>query len=320
MSSRLVELRYSAQKDARLDHFLVQEMPEFTRSRIQKLINTKLVTVDGEIITKNGTKISEGAVVVVEIPPAKESSLIPEKIPLDIIFENDDVLVVNKAAGMVVHPSAGHGTGTLVHAALAHAPEMEGIGGEIRPGVVHRLDKDTSGVIIMAKNDRAMKILQEQFMARSVKKKYIVLVEGTPPTPTGRIDAPIGRDSARRKKMAVVAKGKGKNAISEYKTLENFEHHTLLEVEIMTGRTHQIRLHCKFIGTPVVGDLDYGHRKQKIESPRQFLHAAQLTIRLPNEKKARTFVAELPDELESVLVELRERYSSWEYFRKLPES
>ena len=307
MSSRFVELRYSAEKEARLDHFLVQEMPEFTRSRLQKIINDKLVTVDGEIITKNGTKISEGALIVVEIPPAKATNLVPENIPLDIIFENDDVLVVNKAAGMVVHPSAGHDTGTLVHAALAHAPEMEGIGGEIRPGVVHRLDKDTSGVIIMAKNDRAMQFLQEQFMTRTVKKKYIALVDGTPPTPTGRIEAPISRDAAQRKKMAVVAKGKGKNAISEYKTLESFEEHTLLEVAIMTGRTHQIRLHCKFIGTPVVGDPDYGRRKQKIASPRQFLHAARLTITLPDEEKARTFEAGLPDELESVLAELRSK-------------
>ncbi len=307
MSSRFVELRYSAEKEARLDHFLVQEMPEFTRSRLQKIINDKLVTVDGEIITKNGTKISEGALIVIEIPPAKATNLVPENIPLDIIFENDDVLVVNKAAGMVVHPSAGHDTGTLVHAALAHAPEMEGIGGEIRPGVVHRLDKDTSGVIIMAKNDRAMQFLQEQFMTRTVKKKYIALVDGTPPTPTGRIEAPISRDPAQRKKMAVVAKGKGKNAISEYKTLESFEEHTLLEVAIMTGRTHQIRLHCKFIGTPVVGDPDYGRRKQKIASPRQFLHAARLTITLPDEEKARTFEAGLPDELENVLTELRSK-------------
>ncbi len=307
MSSRFVELRYSAEKEARLDHFLVQEIPEFTRSRLQKIINDKLVTVDGEIITKNGTKISEGALIVVEIPPAKATNLVPENIPLDIIFENDDVLVVNKAAGMVVHPSAGHDTGTLVHAALAHAPEMEGIGGEIRPGVVHRLDKDTSGVIIMAKNDRAMQFLQEQFMTRTVKKKYIALVDGTPPTPTGRIEAPISRDPAQRKKMAVVAKGKGKNAISEYKTLESFEEHTLLEVAIMTGRTHQIRLHCKFIGTPVVGDPDYGRRKQKIASPRQFLHAARLTITLPDEEKARTFEAGLPDELENVLTELRSK-------------
>ena len=309
MSSRFVELRYSAQKDAyaRLDHFLVEELPEFTRSRLQGLIAKKMVTVNGKIITKNGMKLSDGALVVIEIPAPKETNLIPEKIPLNIIFENDDVLVVNKSAGMVVHPSAGHDSGTLVHAALAHAPEMEGIGGEIRPGVVHRLDKDTSGVIIMAKNDSAMQFLQKQFMTRTVKKAYVALVDGKPPTQTGRIEAPIGRDPAHRKKMAVVGVSKGREAISEYKTLESFEYHTLLEVAIMTGRTHQIRLHCKFIGTPVVGDPDYGYRRQKIETPRQFLHAARLIITLPNEENPRVFEAALPEELEAVLAELRER-------------
>jgi len=292
----------------RLDKFLVTRIPELSRARIQALITAGHITVNDDIPHKSGFALATGDQIEVHIPPAAPSQLIPEAIPLDILFENDDVLVINKPAGMVVHPSAGHVSGTLVHAALAHAPEMEGIGGEIRPGVVHRLDKDTSGVIIMAKNDTAMQSLQEQFMARTVKKKYIALVDGTPPTPTGRIEAPIGRDPAQRKKMAVVKKGKGKNAISEYKTLENFSEQTLLEVAIMTGRTHQIRLHCKFIGTPVVGDPDYGHRRQKIEMPRQFLHAARLTIKLPNEDKPRTFEAALPEELESVLIELRSNY------------
>ena len=308
MEDRIVELHFASPQESRLDHFLVEELPEFTRTRLQGLIEKELVTVNGKIAKKNGIKLTQDTTVIVRIPPAKKTDLVPENIPLNIIFENDDVLVINKPAGMVVHPSAGHVSGTLVHAALAHAPEMEGIGGEIRPGVVHRLDKDTSGVIIMAKNDTAMQSLQEQFMARTVKKKYIALVDGTPPTPTGRIEAPIGRDPAQRKKMAVVKKGKGKNAISEYKTLENFSEQTLLEVTIMTGRTHQIRLHCKFIGTPVVGDPDYGHRRQKIEMPRQFLHAARLTIKLPNEDKPRTFEAALPEELESVLIELRSNY------------
>lgn len=310
MNNRLVELPYSAQKDAyaRLDHFLVEELPEFTRSRLQGLIAKEMVTVNGEIITKSGAKLSDGALVVIEIPAPKETHLIPEKIPLDIIFENADVLVVNKSAGMVVHPSAGHDSGTLVHAALAHAPEMEGIGGEIRPGVIHRLDKDTSGVIIMAKNDTAMQFLQKQFMVRTVKKAYVALVDGKPPTQTGRIEAPIGRDPAHRKKMAVVGVGKGREAISEYKTLENFEHHTLLEVAIMTGRTHQIRLHCVFIGTPVAGDILYGRRRQNATVPRQFLHAASLTITLPNENKPRIFEATLPEELESVLTELRSNH------------
>ncbi|RLD03857.1 MAG: RNA pseudouridine synthase [Chloroflexi bacterium] len=307
MDNRIIELQYSAKKESRLDHFLVEELPEFSRSRLQGLIEKGLVTVNDVIAKKNGIKLREGAQVQVQIPSAQKTNLVPENIPLDILFENDDVIVINKSADMVVHPSAGHATGTLVHAALAHAPEMEGIGGEIRPGVVHRLDKDTSGVIIMAKNDTALQWLQKQFMERSVKKAYLALVNGAPPTPTGRVEAPIGRDPAHRKKMAVVSPGKGRNAISEYKTLERFDDYTLLEVSILTGRTHQIRLHCAFIGTPVVGDSLYGYRRQKVEVPRQFLHAARLTITLPNENEARTFEAELPDELERVLGELRKR-------------
>ncbi len=305
MNDRLVELEYTDKKEARLDHFLVKELPEYTRTRLQGLIAEEMVTVNGKIAKKNGLKLSQGALITLRIPAAKETELIPENIPLDILFENNDVLVINKSADMVVHPSAGHTTGTLVHAALAHAPEMEGIGGEIRPGVVHRLDKDTSGIIIMAKNDSAMQWLQKQFMARSVKKSYLALVDGAPPTPTGRVEAPIGRDPAHRKKMAVLSPGKGREAISEYKTLESFNDHTLLEISILTGRTHQIRLHCAFVGAPVVGDSLYGRRKQKVKVPRQFLHAARLTINLPNEAEPRTFEAALPEELESVLAELR---------------
>jgi len=305
MENRFVELVYSASKESRLDHFLVERLDEFSRSRLQGLIADEMVTVNGSLAKKNGQKLSKGDAVVVQIPPVQKSKLIPEDIPLDILFENDDVLVVNKAAGMVVHPSAGHESGTLVHAALGHAPEMEGVGGEIRPGVVHRLDKDTSGVIIMAKNDRAMQALQKQFMERTVKKSYLALVDGVPPTPIGRVEASIGRDPVHRKKMAIVSAEKGKKAISEYKTLESFAKHTLLEVAILTGRTHQIRLHCKFIGTPIVGDPDYGHRHQSIEIGRQFLHAARLTITLPGEAGPRSFEAPLPEELEKVLSELR---------------
>ena len=305
MDDRLVELEYTDKKEARLDHFLVEELPEFTRTRLQGLIAKEMVTVNGKIAKKNGLKLSQGTLITLRIPVTQKTELVPENIPLDILFENDDVLVINKAADMVVHPSAGHLTGTLVHAALAHAPEMEGIGGEIRPGVVHRLDKDTSGIIIMAKNDAAMQWLQEQFVARSVKKSYFALGDGVPPTPTGRVEAPIGRDPAHRKKMAVLSPGKGREAISEYKTLETFPEHTFLEVSILTGRTHQIRLHCAFVGAPVVGDTLYGRRRQKVKVPRQFLHAARLTIMLPNESEPRTFEAPLPKELEDILTELR---------------
>ena len=305
MDARVIELQFTDTGESRLDHFLAESLPEFSRSRLQGMIKKEQVVVNGVPAKKTGLKLREGAVIVITIPPAQKTGLEPENIPIDIIFENDDVLVVNKSADLVVHPSAGHATGTLVHAALAHAPEMEGIGGEIRPGVVHRLDKDTSGVIILAKNDNALQWLQAQFMERTVKKAYIALVDGVPPTPTGRVEAPIGRDPSHRKKMAVVSLGKGRNAISEYKTLESFTNHTLLEVSILTGRTHQIRLHCAFLGAPVAGDILYGRRRQNATVPRQFLHAARLTIILPGEYSPRTFNAALPKELESVLTELR---------------
>lgn len=305
MSDRLVELVFDSTSPERLDVFLAEELPEFSRSRLQGLIKDGEVSVDGVPAKKTGMKLEAGMQIVVRIPPTKETDLVPEDIPLDIIFENDDVIVVNKPAGMVVHPSAGHENGTLVHAALAHAPEMEGIGGELRPGIVHRLDKDTSGIILLAKNDHAMRWLQAQFKDRKVKKFYLALVDGAPPTPKGRIEAPIGRDPSHRKKMAIVSEAKGREAVSIYKTIESFEKHTLLEVNILTGRTHQIRLHCAFIGAPIVGDTLYGHRKQRVDISRQFLHAARLTITLLNEKKARTFEAPLPDELESVLNALR---------------
>ncbi len=307
MSSREVEFLYPAEEEARLDHFLVEQLPQFTRSRLQKLIEQGRVTVEDKPAKKMGQKLQKGERVKVSIPAPKETGIRPEALPLDIIFENDDVLVLNKAAGMVVHPSAGHESGTLVHAILAHAPDMEGVGGEIRPGVVHRLDKDTSGIIIMAKNDRAMQFLQAQFMERTVQKSYLALVNGTPPTPTGRIEAPIGRDPSHRKKMAIVSPGKGRDAISEYKTIESFDGYTLLDVAIMTGRTHQIRLHCAFLNTPVVGDTLYGRRKERLNLKRQFLHAAHLTITLPGEASPRSFSAPLPAELERVLAELRGR-------------
>jgi 23S rRNA pseudouridine1911/1915/1917 synthase len=206
---------------------------------------------------------------------------------------------------MVVHPAAGHATGTLVHAALAHAPEMEGVGGEVRPGVVHRLDKNTSGLILLAKNDLSHRWLQDQFRLRKTNKTYLALVDGRPPTPHGRIEAPIGRDPSQRKQMAIVSASKGRDAVSEYRTLESFDEHTLLEVHPITGRTHQIRLHAAFVGCPVVGDTVYGRRKPTLPLKRHFLHAARLEIRLRNEKKPHTFEAPLPDELERILEQLR---------------
>lgn len=305
MTESPARFEYTGAQPARLDKFLVSRLPDLSRSRLQSLIREGLVTVDGRPARKSGQELEQGMQVEVHIPPVEPSELQPEDIPLDIIFENDDLILVNKPAGMVVHPAAGHSSGTLVHAALGHAPEMEGIGGELRPGIVHRLDKDTSGLILLAKNDRAHRMLQEQFRLRQVSKVYIALVDGRPPTPEGRVEAPVGRDPKNRKLMAIVSQAKGREATSQYRTLETFPQHTLLEVHPTTGRTHQIRLHMAFLGCPVAGDTVYGRRHSTIPVPRHFLHATRLTLRLPGETSPRTFSAPLPAELESVLDRLR---------------
>ncbi|WP_201781160.1 RluA family pseudouridine synthase [Ornatilinea apprima] len=296
-----VIFRFDEEESERLDKFLARSHTELSRSRIQALIEGGLVTVDDKVITKTGYALERGQQVNMRVPAPEPSNLIPESIPLDVIFENDDLLVINKPAGMVVHPAAGHSSGTVVHAALAHAPEMEGVGGVQRPGIVHRLDKDTSGLLLIAKNDKAHQWLQSRFKQRSLKKVYLALVDGAPPTPSGRIEAPIGRDPAHRKQMAILPPGKGREAFTEYRTLESFEKHTLLEVNLLTGRTHQIRLHMAFLGCPIVGDGIYGHRKVSLPIRRQFLHAQRLTIQLPGEKSQRTFEAPLPADLQKVL-------------------
>jgi len=305
VSERLVTFIFDEPQAQRLDKFLVTCLPEFSRSRLQSLIKDGCVAVDGITAHKTGEMLAEQEVVQVHIPPPKPSMLTPENILLDIVFENDDLVVVNKPAGMVVHPAPGHTSGTLVHAALSHAPEMEGIGGEKRPGVVHRLDKDTSGLIMLAKNDPTHNLLQNQFRRREVQKVYLGLVDGVPPTPTGRIEAPIGRDPKTRKKMAVVTAQKGRQAVSEYLTLETFPDHTLLEIHPITGRTHQIRLHLSFLDCPVAGDTVYGKRHSTIPLDRHFLHAYRLSVRLLGEEEPRTFEAPLPQELEDILIQLR---------------
>jgi 23S rRNA pseudouridine1911/1915/1917 synthase len=306
VNDRVENFTYTGEKAERLDKFLVNCLPEFSRARLQGLIDDGFVSVNRLPAKKSGQMIEADAVVEVHIPPAVPSSLVGEDIPLDIVFENDDLLVVNKPAGMVVHPAAGHSSGTLVHAVLGYEPDIEGIGGEERPGVVHRLDKETSGLIVLAKNERAHRWLQDQFRLRKVEKTYLALVDGKPPTPTGRVEAPIGRDPSHRKKMAVVHAGKGREAVSEYHTLESFKEHTLLEFHPLTGRTHQIRLHCAFLGCPIVGDSVYGKRNFTLNINRHFLHAAKLSIVLPNETAPRLFEAELPDELKQALEEVKQ--------------
>ena len=305
MSDRLETFVFGKSEKERLDVFLTACLPEFSRNRIQGLIRDGYVLVDGEPVTKTGRDVESNQRVEIRIPAPAPSGLVAEDIHLDIVFENDDLIVVNKPAGMVVHPSPGHASGTLVHAVLGYVPGLEGIGGEERPGIVHRLDKQTSGLIVVAKNEQAHRWLQDQFRSRTVEKIYLALVDGKPPTPSGRIEAPIGRNGTQRKLMSIVPLEKGRTAVSEYRTLESFPNHTLLEVHPLTGRTHQIRVHLAFLGCPVTGDTIYGKKKPSVALDRHFLHAYKLKIIVPGEQLPRLFEAALPVELDSILKFLR---------------
>jgi 23S rRNA pseudouridine1911/1915/1917 synthase len=285
----------------RLDLFLVAALPQYSRSRLKTLIQGGRVQVDGAPAKKAGQLIESGSMVIVDVPAPVPSGVLAEDIALDVLFEDSNTLVVNKPAGMTVHPGAGHSTGTLVNAVLAHDPSMGGVGGEERPGVVHRLDKDTSGVIVLAKTDAALHWLQRQFHDRQVVKTYLALVDGRPPSPSGRIEAPIGRDAGHRQRMAIVASSKGRSATTEYSTLESFPSHSLLQLHPLTGRTHQVRLHCAFLGCPVVGDTVYGRQAPSIPLGRHFLHAWKLRLTVPFEEAQREFTAELPSDLKQVL-------------------
>jgi 23S rRNA pseudouridine1911/1915/1917 synthase len=304
LNDNFYKFTFSGEKGFRLDKFLTDQVHEISRSQIQNLIGQGFISVNNIVTKKNGFALEPFDEIQLFIPPVHPVDLIPENIPLDIVFENRDLIVINKPAGMVVHPAAGHFSGTLIHAVLAHSPDIEGIGGELRPGIVHRLDKQTSGLILVAKNDRTHRFLQEQFRSRAVTKKYLALVDSHPPTPSGRIEASIGRDPANRKRMAVVQENKGRLAITEYFTKERFAHHTYLEVHPITGRTHQIRLHLAYLKCPVTGDMLYGYKKPSLEIDRHFLHASSIVICIPGKTEPVRFDAPLPEELEFWLKKL----------------
>ncbi len=294
-----------AEEGERLDRYLASELSQHSRARIQHWIRQGLVQVDGRPVRKPSHRLMGGERIRLTIPSIEPAGLEPEAIPLDILYEDEHLIVINKPPGIVVHPSAGHRTGTLVHAVLAHCPRIAGVGGKARPGVVHRLDKDTSGLLIMAKDDRTHQALQAQFRDRKVKKTYLAIVDGHPPTPTGRVEVNVGRDPRNRKRMAVMAGEKGRQAVTVYRTLESFPAHALLELQPLTGRTHQLRVHLAFLGCPVLGDRTYGRRKPSLPVRRQCLHAAQLVFSLPGEQEPRTFRAPLPPDMLQVLEDLR---------------
>ena len=304
MTGRLITFVSSAVGE-RLDKILAAEVADLSRTQAQRLLEEGWVTVEGKVIVKPAQRLERAAAFEVRLPLPAPSSHQPEDIPLDILFENDDLLIVNKPAGMVVHPAAGHLGGTLVNAVLGHDPDLEGVGDEARPGIVHRLDKDTSGLIVVAKNDVAHRALQRQFKEREVEKTYLALLDGRPPTPTGRIEAAIGRDVRDRKRMAVVSLGQGRPAVTEYRVLESFAAHTLVEVDLLTGRTHQIRLHFAYLKCPIAGDTVYGRRTPTLPLARQFLHAARLALSLPGSGERKVWEAPLPADLARVLEALR---------------
>jgi 23S rRNA pseudouridine1911/1915/1917 synthase len=292
---------------SRLDRFIAQALPELTRGAVQRLVDDGAVTVNGKP-RKAAYKLRAGEAVVVRIAPPPLSEAQAESIPLDIIYEDADLIVINKPAGMVVHPAAGHVSGTLVNAVLAHSPELRDVGEENRSGIVHRLDKDTSGLIIIAKTESARDNLQQQFKSRSVAKVYVALVEGRLAPPQGLIDVPIGRDRQQRKRMAAVADGRPSR--TGFKAVEFFDkgaqHYTLVEVRPQTGRTHQIRVHFAWLKFPIVGDTVYGRRrKTTLPLQRHFLHAQSLLFRLPSNGQEVTLTAPLPSDLTAVLELLR---------------
>ncbi|MBE0067918.1 RluA family pseudouridine synthase [Thermoanaerobacterium thermosaccharolyticum] len=283
--------------DKRIDSFLASEL-DYTRSYLKKLILDGLVKVNGLLIKPN-YKLKEGDSVDVNIPEAEEIDLSPENIPLDIIYEDDDIIVINKPQGMVVHPAPGNYGGTLVNALLYHCKNLSGINGELRPGIVHRLDKDTSGVMVVAKNDKAHLDLSNQIKERTILKKYIAIVEGVIKDDEGSIEAPIGRDHVERKKMAVTEDGR--YALTLYKVLERYKNNSLIEATIKTGRTHQIRVHMSYIGHPIVGDEVYGYKKQRFNLLGQALHSKLLGLVHPSKKIYMEFEAPIPEYFERLI-------------------
>lgn len=285
----------------RVDRYVADRVEALSRTTVQRLIDEGSLTVN-DLVPTAAQRLRAGDRVQVSIPGPRPIGLAPEAIPLDIVYEDSDLIVINKAAGMVVHPGAGHGSSTLVNALLAHCSDLAGIGGDLRPGIVHRLDRDTSGLIVVAKHDRALQSLQRQFKRRTVAKIYVALVMGSLAQTEGIIEAPIARDPRNRQRMAVVASGKP--ASTRWSVVRRYHDHaggwfTLIDVSLLTGRTHQIRVHMAWLGHPLAGDVMYG--KAGDLTPRQFLHARELAFEHPISGQPMRFTAPLPRDLEAVL-------------------
>ena len=296
-----------ASAGARLDRWLSDRLPDLSRARLQTLIRGGLIRVDGAVL-KAAHRLRGGERIELEIPSPPAETLAPESVPLSIVYEDDHVLVVDKPAGMVVHPGAGRSLGTLAAAILAHAPTTAGVGGPRRPGIVHRLDKDTSGLLVVAKTSVAYDDLVEQLAARTVTRRYLAVVHGRVRANESVVDAPIGRHPSDRVKMAIRPVGRGKRAVTRYRVLERFAHFTLLEVRLETGRTHQIRVHLASLAHPVVGDEVYGRLRPRPPVPLDgyALHAATLAFVHPVFRKVIECTAPVPERIERLLAHLRD--------------
>lgn len=287
------------QDNMRLDLYVAEKRKQLSRTMIQKLIENGNIQVNGET-KKLSYKVQVGDQITIDQPKAKETDLKPQEIPIEIVYEDNDIIVVNKPKGLVVHPANGNPDGTLVNAIMAICKEsLSGIGGELRPGIVHRLDKDTSGLLIVAKNDRAHINMSNQIKNHEVRKIYIALVRGIIQEDEATIDMPIGRSTKDRKKMAVVKDGK--NAVTHFKVIKRYPKYTLLEVKIDTGRTHQIRVHMAEIGHPVIGDMVYSNGKNDFGIEGQMLHAKSLDFKHPITGKQMHLEAELPEYFRNIL-------------------
>ncbi len=289
------------QETGRIDKALSEILSSYSRSQIQQWLKEKNIAVNGEIVRAN-YQVKSGDKVQITIPDPEELEVLPENIPLEIVYEDQDVLVINKPQGMVVHPSAGHPKGTLVNALLYHAKNLSGINGVIRPGIVHRIDKDTSGLLMVAKNDRAHEVLAEQLRDKTSLRKYIALVHGEIAHDKGTINAPVGRSKVNRKMQAVIETGK--EAVTHFTVIERFAGFTLIECQLETGRTHQIRVHLQYIGYPLAGDPLYGPKKT-LPGVGQYLHAQVLGFKHPRTGEFLTFEVEPPELFKKTLADLR---------------
>ena len=291
---------------------LARLFPEYSRNFLARLIDDGRVRVDATPAVRHSQRVRSGQQIEVDVPAASPSEVVSQDLPLTILYEDEDLVVIDKPPGLVVHPAAGHADRTLVNALLFHVKDLSGIGGELRPGIVHRLDKDTSGVMVIAKNDAAHRTLASAW--REVKKEYLAIVYGKPKKERGTIDAPIGRDPRNRKRMAIVRSGRA--AVTDYAVVESLRYVSLLRCILRSGRTHQIRVHLKHLGHPLIGDTLYSgpqwrgipdKRVQKAIAsfPRQALHAAKLTIPHPRTGEAMTFEAPMPEDMQTLLLALR---------------